>query len=103
MGHRFILAFLILEVLILLSILLTVIFLAYPGLIILIVIILIFLNTNLPRPNFIFRRLNLTVNGCQIGWLLFIVERTRAFAFVPAGWGGGAGAAGAGISWGAGG
>ena len=94
---------LILEVLILLSILLTVIFLVYLGSVILILIILIFLNTNLPRPNFIFRRLNLTVNGCQIGWPLFIVERTRAFAFVPAGWGGGAGAAWAGISLGAGG
>lgn len=28
-------------------------------------------------------------------------ERTRAFGFVHAGWGGGAGAAGAGVSWGA--
>ena len=30
-------------------------------------------------------------------------ERIRAFALVHAGWGGGAGAAGAGVSWGAGG
>lgn len=30
-------------------------------------------------------------------------EPTRAFAFVHAGWGGGAGSAGAGVSWGAGG
>ena len=29
-------------------------------------------------------------------------ERTRGFAFLHAGWGGGAGAAAAGVSWGAG-
>ena len=36
------------------------------------------------------------------GATFVLAERTRAFAVVHAGWGGGAGAAGAGFSWGAG-
>ena len=43
-------------------------------------------------------------SGCLIHRVVFVVaERTRAFAFLHAGWGGCAGAAGAGVSWGTGG